>query len=188
MLLKDGQNLQANHIIAGALWIDRPYGTGSTGLGGWGNYDFDSSFPNPTQMIQSLKQTYGLNTLLWIANRLANNQLAEAQANSSYKYFSGDTSTPAADVTDPTTAAWFQSKLSIFANMGVKGFKIDRGGEGEMPNSVNNVEATAFAKLADQALAAVNGSDYFDFAAIWTINHASTRRFGTGIRRQALLD
>ena len=165
LILKDAQNLQANHIVAGAIWIDRPYGTGSSGLGGWGNYDFDSSFPNPSQMIQSLKQTYGLNTLLWVANRLSNNQLAEAQSsNGTYKYFSGFTSTPAADVSDPTTAAWFQSKLAIFANLGVKGFKIDRGGEGEMPNSVNNMEAPLFAQLAAQALASVNGTDYFDFA------------------------
>ena len=49
LLLSDGQNLQANHIIAGAIWIDRPYGTGSSGLSGWGNYDFDNSFPNPTR-------------------------------------------------------------------------------------------------------------------------------------------
>ena len=165
LILKDAQNLQASHIVAGAIWIDRPYGTGSSGLSGWGNYDFDSSFPNPAQMIQALKQTYGLNTLLWVANRLSNNQLAEAQSsNGTYKYFSGFTSTPAADVSDPTTAAWFQSKLAIFANLGVKGFKIDRGGEGEMPNSVNNMETPLFAQLAAQAMASVNGPDYFDFA------------------------
>jgi alpha-D-xyloside xylohydrolase len=161
---QDAQKLQANHIVAGAIWLDRPYGTGSTGLGGWGNYDFDSSFPNPTQMIQTLKG-YGINTMLWIANRLSNNQLTEAQnSNGLYKYFNGSTSTPAADVTDPTTAAWFQNKLSTFVNLGVKGFKIDRGGEGEMPNSVNNIETPLFAQLATQALSAVNGTDYYDFA------------------------
>ena len=116
-------------------------------------------------MIQTLKQTYGLNTLLWIANRLSNNQLTAAQnSNGLYKYFNGNTTTPAADLRDPTTAAWFQIDLSILANLGVKGFKIDRGGEGEMPNSVNNQEVQLFDQLATQALAAVNGSDYFDFA------------------------
>ena len=165
LVLSDAQNLQANHIVASGIWLDRPYGTGGSGLGGWGNYDFDSSFPNPSQMIQTLKQTYGLNTLLWIANRLSNNQLTAAQnSNGTYQYFNGYTSTPAADVRDPTTAAWFKSDLSIFVNMGVKGFKIDRGGEGEMPNSVNNQVVQLFDQLAAQVLAAVNGSDYFDFA------------------------
>jgi hypothetical protein len=58
----DATQLQNNQIRAGSLWIDRPYGTG---VSGWGNMDFDSSFPDPLQMVGQL-HTQGYQLMLWI--------------------------------------------------------------------------------------------------------------------------
>jgi alpha-glucosidase (family GH31 glycosyl hydrolase) len=61
-VLDDATQLQNNQIRAGSLWIDRPYGTG---VSGWGNMDFDSSFPDPLQMVGQL-HTQGYQLMLWI--------------------------------------------------------------------------------------------------------------------------
>ena len=44
--------LQAHKIAASSICIDRPYGTGNQG---WGNSDFDGSFPDPKQMVADLR-------------------------------------------------------------------------------------------------------------------------------------
>ena len=41
-VINDADRLRAQRIPAGAIWLDRPYGTGQMG---WGNMDFDSLLP-----------------------------------------------------------------------------------------------------------------------------------------------
>jgi alpha-D-xyloside xylohydrolase len=166
LVIKDADNLRLNQIPASAIWIDRPYGTvqGQTSkAGGWGNMDFDSTFPNPPQMISDLNAR-GMKLMLWTANRCYNQLLTEAKANG-YNFAEGTyTDSPAADLRITNAYNWFKSKLNTFVNMGVKGYKIDRGEEGEQPDSAQNENVYLFHKLSYEGMAAVYGNDFFMFA------------------------
>jgi len=50
--------------------------------------------------------------------------------------------------------SWFQSKLDTLVKLGIKGYKIDRGEEGEQPDAVQNENVDLFAKMAYQGLTA----------------------------------
>jgi alpha-glucosidase (family GH31 glycosyl hydrolase) len=45
---------------------------------------------------------------------------------------------PAADIRRPEVYNWFKEKLNANVRVGVKGYKIDRGEENEMPDSAEN--------------------------------------------------
>ncbi len=150
----------ANHlryykIPASAIWIDRPYTSGSWG---WGNMDFNPNsdwFPNAQGMINYLNSK-GYNLLLWIANRCANELYTEG---STLDYlFGGDRS--AADVRRPEVYDWFKDKLDTFVSMGVRGYKVDRGHEGEQPDAAENEVVYLFRKLAAEGQMDRHGSDY----------------------------
>lgn len=153
--------LRSYHIPASALWIDRPYGTGGGGKG-WGNFDFDSSFPNPSQMVSNLN-AMGMNVMLWIANRcwdpsyLYTNGLASG-------YLFSSASGSAADLRITNAYTWLRSNLNAFVNLGIKGYKIDRGEEGEQPDSVQNRNITLLHKLAFEGQSAVHSNDTLLFA------------------------
>lgn len=154
-VIEDADRLRELHIPAGAIWLDRPYGTGEMG---WGNMDFDSSFPDPPGMISELHDR-GMNLLLWIANRAWNQLLEEGLARQYLFYGRGS----AADMRNPEAYAWFKEKLHAYVQMGIKGYKIDRGEEDELPLSVENLNAILFPKMAAEGLRAVNGDDFFNF-------------------------
>jgi len=148
-------HLQYYRIPASAIWIDRPF---TSGTWGWGNMDFnptDDWFPDGKAMINYL-DAKGYKLLLWITNRCENELLAEGSA-SGY-LFSGDR--PAADVRRPQVYNWFKNKLDAFVNMGVKGYKIDRGHEGEQPDSAENEVVYLFRELAAKGLIERHGGDY----------------------------
>jgi alpha-glucosidase (family GH31 glycosyl hydrolase) len=46
---------------------------------GWGNMDFDPSFPDAPKMVRDLNDR-GMNLLIWVANRAWNNLLVEGSA------------------------------------------------------------------------------------------------------------
>jgi alpha-D-xyloside xylohydrolase len=148
LVLKDAQSLQEHRIPAGGMWIDRPYGTGDYA---WGNMDFDASFPDPLQMVKDL-DARGMKLALWIANRAANKLLADGRKGG--HLFSEDVYTdwPAADVRAPRTYEWFKQQLGAYARLGILGYKIDRGEEGETPDSEQNRIITLFAKLAKEGI------------------------------------
>ena len=166
LVIKDADNLRLNKIPASVMWIDRPYGTtlGQSGAaGGWGNMDFDSTFPNPTQMISDLN-TRGMKLVLWTANRCYNGLLTEAKANS-YNFAVGTYGdSPAADVRIAGAYSWFKSKLNAFVTLGVRGYKIDRGEEGEQPDSAQNESVYLFHKLSYEGMAAAYPNDFLMFA------------------------
>lgn len=155
-VLDDADHLQALHIPASAIWLDRPYGTGEMG---WGNMDFDSSFPDPPAMVRDLKSR-GMNLLLWIANRAWNSLFVEGTARHYLYYGAGS----AADMKSPYAYAWFKNKLDAYVRIGVKGYKIDRGEENEVSRADENLNAILFPKMAAAGLREAYGSDFFTFS------------------------
>ena len=166
LVIKDADNLRLHQIPASAIWIDRPYGTPlnqSGKSGGWGNMDFDSTFPNPAQMITDLN-TRGMKLILWTGNRCFNQLLTEAKASNYNFAVNTYTDSPAADVRLPAAYSWFKGKLDTFVKLGVRGYKIDRGEEGDQPDSAQNENVYLFNKLSYEGMSAVNGTDFLLFA------------------------
>jgi alpha-D-xyloside xylohydrolase len=154
--LDDADRLRALHLPAGSIWLDRPYGSGDMG---WGNMDLDSSFPDGPKLVADLHQR-GMNLLAWIANRCSGQLFEEGTAKGylfPYKW-------PAADLRRPEVYNWFKEKLDAYVHLGIKGYKIDRGEEYELPDAVQNENAILLPKLAAEGLAAVYGDDYFIFS------------------------
>jgi alpha-glucosidase (family GH31 glycosyl hydrolase) len=157
-VIEDADQLRTRRIPASAIWIDRPYTTGSRG---WGDMDFDSSFPDPAGMVADL-EARGMKLLVWITNRCLNELGTEG---SQYGYlFEGYTDWPAADMRIPEARDWFKAKLSYFTGLGIRGYKIDRGEEGEMPLSMQNLNAILFPTVAAEGMADEHGNDFFIFA------------------------
>ena len=148
-------------IHASAEWIDRPYGTScGQGEGGWGNFDFDASFPNPARMVSDL-HARGINLMLWISDYCWCSLYTEGLAKG-YLFAATDHTT--ADFRNPDAFNWFETKLNAFVNLGVKGYKIDRGDEGETPDSLMNVNNTLFQQLAFTGLSQANPGDAYTFS------------------------
>jgi len=154
-VIQDADRLRELHIPAASIWLDRPYATGEHG---WGNMDFDPSFPDPPKMIRDLKDR-GMNLLLWIANRTSGRLFSEGTAN----YYLFEARWPAADVRRPEVYNWFKAQLDVYVRQGIRGYKIDRGEEDELPRSLENLNAILVPKLAAEGLSAAYGNDYFDF-------------------------
>ena len=152
-------------IHASSEWIDRPYGSScGQGDGGWGNMDFDpanNGFNNPSQMVSDL-HARGINLMLWIADLCWCNLYNQANPNGWLFYTNSSNST--VDLQNTNAYYWFQTNLNVFANLGVLGYKIDRGDQGELPDSVNNVNDTLFQQLALTGLNAVNPTNSFTFS------------------------
>lgn len=154
-VIDDADHLRSLHFPAGAIWLDRPFGTGEMG---WGNMDFDPTFPDPPKMIQDLRDR-GMNLLLWVANRTWNQLYVEGSSRQ-YLYFGKGS---AADMKSPAAYAWFKDQLNEYVRLGVKGYKVDRGEEDELPLSDENLNAILFPKMTAEGLADVYGSDFFQF-------------------------
>ena len=156
-VIDDAAQLSRLQIPASAIWLDRPYGTGARG---WGNMDFDKSFPDPAKMIRDLNDR-GLVLLLWIANRCSNGLFDEGKAKG---YLFSDRDWPAADIRIPAAYDWFKEKLDAYVRLGIRGYKIDRGEENELPDDFENLNAILFPKLAGEGLAKVYEKDYLTFS------------------------
>jgi alpha-glucosidase (family GH31 glycosyl hydrolase) len=154
-VIEDADKLRALHIPSGAIWLDRPFGTGEMG---WGNMDFDESFPDPPKMIGDLRER-GMNLLIWVANRAWNQLQTEGSARR-YLYFGRGS---AADMKNPYAYVWFKDKLNEYVRLGVKGYKIDRGEEDELPLADENINAILFPKMAAEGLRDLNGDGFFNF-------------------------
>jgi len=154
-------HLQYYQIPASAIWIDRPYTSNNPGSTfGWGNIDFNTDsdrFPQPQAMIDYVNAK-GYEMMLWVANRLDNDLLTEGLALG--YLFEGYTTQPGADVRRPEVYDWFRDKLDYYVNMGIKGYKIDRGAEGTTPDSAENEVVYEFTKLTAEGQMEVHGNDY----------------------------
>jgi alpha-D-xyloside xylohydrolase len=155
-VIQDADRLRGLHIPAGAIWLDRPYGSGDRG---WGNMDFDSSFPDPPKMIRDLNDR-GMKLLLWSANRSSSGLFQEGSS----KGYLFPYTWPAADVQRPEVYDWFKQKLNAYVRLGIRGYKIDRGEEGEVPSALENRLSVLFPKLSAEGLRDRYGEDYFMFS------------------------
>ena len=188
-ILDLASKLAEHRIPAGSICFDRPIGSGEMG---WGNMDFDSGFPDAAQLLKDLRGR-GLEVTVWAANRAWNTLYTEGKA----KEFLFDVDPkrgPAADLRKPAAYAWFKQKLDAYAKLGVRGYKIDRGEQGEVPDALQNANVTLFHKLAWEGLKAKHGAEAFSFArnvydkgrqysAIWNGDTAMT--YG-GLRHSVL--
>jgi alpha-glucosidase (family GH31 glycosyl hydrolase) len=154
-VLDDAEHLRSLHLPAGAIWLDRPYGSGEMG---WGNMDFDAGFPDPEKMIHDLEER-GMKLLIWVANRTWNQLFSEGSA-SRYLYFGKGS---AADMKSPAAYSWFKRELHEYVRLGVRGYKIDRGEEDELSLADENLNAILFPRMAAEGLSDVYGADFFEF-------------------------
>ena len=171
LVKKDADNLQRLRLPGSAIWLDRPYGSGGGGLGGWGNFDFDpgpTGFPNPEEMVADLARR-NMYLIGWIANRVNNSMGADpvfskAMFSPENGHEGNFTTTPALDLRRPEAFARFKDRLRDgYVKRGMRGFKIDRGEQGEMPAALQNELAVLTARAAYEATSEVLGAEGFTF-------------------------
>ena len=178
LVKRDADQLQVFQMPSAGMWIDRPVGTGTGALVGWGNMDFDTAtngFPNPAAMIADLKSR-GMHLNVWITNRDQNSMVTDPQLNP-YKFTTGCsvancTTTPGIDLRDPIPFNRFKQVLqtgyptqqSSYISMGISGFKIDRGDQGDIPDALQPTLATLIPKMAYEASFEYNGAEGFTFS------------------------
>lgn len=160
------QYLHVNKIHATSLFDDRPYGTGNSS---WGNFDFDPKFyPDPPGMVEEF-QKIGYDFQVWAANRTFYQTSMFKTGSKNGWLFPGIDGVkfqgPAFDLKIPAAYSWLSDKLSYFPKIGVKGFKIDRGEEEEMPVWEQNQQMSIFIKLLYDVMAKKWGkSRFYNFA------------------------
>ncbi|TAQ91313.1 hypothetical protein B7494_g295 [Chlorociboria aeruginascens] len=146
-------HLVAYQIRATDMFADRPYGTGN---GSFGNFDFDPEFyPAPKQFIANLSAA-GFDFQVWVANRaFLYTQLYNDSVANNWLFPGIDPEQflgPALNLSIPAAYNYFKTHLQTFPSLGVKGYKIDRGEEGEMPDYEQNVQATLFEQLCYETM------------------------------------
>ena len=159
-------HLYYNQIHATSMFADRPYGTGNMSFG---NFDFDPQYyPSPAQFIANLS-SYGFDFQVWAANRaflyteLYNVSAAKGWLfpGISSEFFPG----PALNLSIPAAYDYLKQQLAYFPSVGVKGFKIDRGEEGEMPDYEQNIQQPLFEQLCYELMVEYWGvSGFYTFA------------------------
>lgn len=160
-------HLYYNQIRATSTFADRPYGTGNRS---WGNFDFNPKFyPDPENFIKNLT-TWGIDFSVWIANRgQIGTELYNVSLENNWQFTTDIPPVgalgPALDLSIPAAYSYFQSRLAVFPAIGAKGYKIDRGEEGEMPDYVQNEQMALFLQLAHDSMSAQHGvSKFYNFA------------------------
>ena len=168
LALRDAAMLEQHQIHAASMWIDRPWTAGS---GGWGevdslgNFIWDDEgstgdgFPDPDALISTLNNRYGMELMLWVANRIDfdSSWLDNAPAGI-------DTFSKSFDMRDPLAVEWVKQSLGTLANRGIRGFKIDRGEEGEHPDSVQNLNTLLFTNAVAESFTDNGINDAYPFA------------------------
>jgi alpha-glucosidase (family GH31 glycosyl hydrolase) len=167
LVLRDAQLLRDLQIPATSVWIDRPYTTDNKGFGGT---QFDrNDFPDPAAMAQSLADQ-NLKLMVWIAN-WHDNYLANAP----------ESAGNAVDMRDAMSRQFYQDYLDMLGNdaqladggSGIFGYKIDRGGEGAIPDDLQNLMVQLFQQMVFEQLQAEHGDDFFFFSR--SVNDKSRR-------------
>ncbi|KAL0262672.1 hypothetical protein SLS55_001642 [Diplodia seriata] len=157
-------HLHAHRIRASAMFADRPYGTGN---GSWGNFDFNrTAYPAPAADFIANLTARGFDFQVWVANRATPDTLLSNASIANDWLFSiddaaiqGGLAGPALNLSIPAAYAFFAAQLTAFTDVGVRGFKIDRGEENEMPSWEQNVQMTLFEQLCHESMAAAYGTE-----------------------------
>lgn len=147
--------LREHNIRATTIMIDRPYGTGETG---WGNFDFDAAYWPEWKLLVPQLSRQGLELQLWVANRAVPGQelYNDGRANGWLfdEIITGDDSIVAYNLSIPEAYDYVRQRTQFFAELGVKGYKIDRGEEDEMPSWEQNIQSFLYHKLLFEGQAA----------------------------------
>jgi len=151
LALDDAAALRRHRIPAAALWFDRPYGTGRRG---WGRFDFAPAFGDPAGLIAELDRQ-GLQVVAWGANRFW-----ERPAGAPARHLLSVPDGYALDMAPPARE-WLQERLGQLTSLGVRGFKLDRGDEGEFPAALENRLARETPAAFAAALRAAAGDQGF---------------------------
>jgi alpha-glucosidase (family GH31 glycosyl hydrolase) len=161
-------HLRDNEIRATSAFADRPYGTGNRS---WGNFDFDPKFfPDPKAFIADLNATYGIDFSVWVANRCQiGTELYNVSLKNDWQFITDLPAVgglgPALNLSIPAAYNYFEKRLEYFPSVGVKGYKIDRGEEAEMPDYVQNEQMALFLQLAYDTMVQKWGpSNFYNFA------------------------
>jgi alpha-D-xyloside xylohydrolase len=160
------EKLDEHQIHASAIFDDRPYGTGNSS---WGNFDFDPKFyPDPNALIEDLTKS-GYDFQVWAANRaFLSTNMFNIGSEKGWLFPGIDPQKflgPAFDLRIPEAYAWMRQQLENFTSIGVKGFKIDRGEEGEMPVYQQNYQMSRFITLLHNVMEAKWGKGkFYNFA------------------------
>ncbi|KAF2468034.1 uncharacterized protein BDR25DRAFT_373568 [Lindgomyces ingoldianus] len=159
-------HLYYNQIRATSMFADRPYGTGNRSFG---NFDFDPKFyPDPEGFIANLSD-WGFDFQVWIANRaFFKTELFNTSQTNNWLFPGVDPVQflgPALNLSIPAAYDYFKKSLEYFPSVGVKGYKIDRGEEEEMPVWEQNFQMTLFLQLAyDTMIKRWGKSNFYNFA------------------------
>ncbi len=148
----DAETIRDLDLATSAIWIDRPYATGVN------TFDFNPpQFPGPQAMIDHL-HALGFRTALWHTPYLDESDpstaelRAVAEKNDYYPPRTGilfnGWGRPI-DLTKPDAAAWWQSLLHRYTDMGEEGFKLDYG-EDIVPGALGVRDKWNFADGSDE--------------------------------------
>jgi alpha-glucosidase (family GH31 glycosyl hydrolase) len=130
-LMEDVLMMEAYGIPNGVYWIDRPWGPGKP----WGYDDFDideQRLPHFGEMVKWLDGR-GTKTVLWIAPFYQG--AMEREATSKGYTLAGQVrpsngnNFPMVDLSNPAAKLYWQDGIAKLLNLGVAGFKLDRGEE-----------------------------------------------------------
>ncbi|KAK5129682.1 hypothetical protein LTR08_002974 [Meristemomyces frigidus] len=159
-------HLYYNQIHATSMFADRPYGTGNSAFG---NFDFDPVFyPTPEEFIANLTH-WGFDFQVWAANRaFLDTELYNASIANGWLFPGIDPEVflgPALNLSIPAAYQYFKKHMSYFPSVGVSGYKIDRGEEGEMPVWEQNIQMTLFEQLLYETMVEKWGEgNFYNFA------------------------
>jgi alpha-glucosidase (family GH31 glycosyl hydrolase) len=134
------------------------------------NFDFDPiQYPDAASFIQNLTDVSGIDFQVWIANRAqSGTKLFNASTKNQWLFPNNNPLGglgPALDLSIQEAYTYFDESLKYFAAVGVKGYKIDRGEEGEMPDYVQNEQMALFLDLAYDSMVGTWGKGgFYNFA------------------------
>jgi alpha-glucosidase (family GH31 glycosyl hydrolase) len=130
-IMEDMLMMKAYGIPNGVYWIDRPWGPGKP----WGYDDFEIDphrLPHFAEMVKWLNGN-GTKTVLWIAPFYQGAMEREATAKgytlAGQVRPSNGNNFPMVDLSNPAAKAYWQDGIAKLLNLGVAGFKLDRGEE-----------------------------------------------------------
>ncbi|HVS54252.1 MAG TPA: TIM-barrel domain-containing protein [Opitutaceae bacterium] len=132
--MEDVLLMRAYGIPCGVYWIDRPWGPGPMG---YDDFKIDERrLPNFAASVKWLEAQH-MKMVLWIGVFLQGDMMKEGLAKgytlAGQKRPSSGNNYPVVDLSNPAAKAYWQAGVEKLLNLGVAGFKLDRGEE-DMPD------------------------------------------------------
>ena len=166
-LFDDITQLRSRNLPIGWVILDNPWEAGAFQSGCYGSLRFDPTvFPDPKAMIAAI-HAQDVRFMLWISPQLARPGCAAPPYPDGW--LTGDDQTYVRDLTNPAELADFEQRLTALVQLGVDGFKGDRGDEVNLePDNLvggsgvrlQDEYPLLFARAATTALRSVHGSDF----------------------------